>query len=272
MPFARLDDVELHYETAGDPTHTPVVLIMGLGGRGNGWDYQIEPLAETHRVTWFDNRGVGETRARPGRYSTGLLASDALRLMDHLGWPDAHVVGVSMGGMIAQELALMKPDRVRSLSLIATHPGGVTGRLPTATGVARFVRVVVGRRRSRLPAMERLLFTPEYLEGCDRALLRSRLRRNFTPVPRRYLASQISVVLGHRTAPRLARLAAVPTLIVKAGKDVLVRPNQSDRLHRLIPNSRLLVLEDAGHGVIRQAAERVNAALLEHFATADGAR
>ncbi|MCA9537524.1 MAG: alpha/beta fold hydrolase, partial [Myxococcales bacterium] len=145
MPHARFEDVELAYEVAG-AAGSPVLLIMGFSVPGRAWSGQVPALAERHRVAWFDNRGVGNTQARPGWYSMRLLADDARRLLDHLDWPTAHIVGVSMGGMIAQELAVTVPDRVRSLTLIATHAGGVRARTPTWRGLMRFAGVTLGRR------------------------------------------------------------------------------------------------------------------------------
>lgn len=268
MPFAAFDDVRLHYALEERGAGAPVLLIMGLAARGRSWASLVPSLAGRHPVAWFDNRGVGETEARPGRYTTALFAGDAVRLMDHLGWGRAHVVGVSMGGMVAQELALRHPTRVASLSLMATHAGGLP-RGPTLRGLPDFVRSAFGRR-GRLEAMERLLFPPHFLEACDRDALRARLSHDFAPLAAPFLAAQVGVVLGHRTAPRLPRLAETPTLVIKPGRDRLIHPRESDRLHRLIPNSRLVTFPDAGHGLLRQSPEAVGAALLDHFARSGG--
>lgn len=266
MPHARFGDVELYHETAGDGG-SPVLLVMGLTGRGAGWECQIPALAARHRLAWFDNRGVGETRCAIRPWTMATLAGDAAALIAHLGWEAAHVVGVSMGGMIAQELALTRPERVRSLTLIATHAGGRRPRRPTLPGLAAVLHAnVLG---GGYDAMARALYPAQYLARADHDAMRAQLRRSFPPLPRRNALAQLAAVARHRSAARLAAITA-PTLVVQAGRDRLIHPRESDRLHRLIPGARIERFADAGHGLIRQYAHAVNALLLDHFAAVDG--
>lgn len=265
MPHARLPDAELFHDTAGDDG-TPVLLIMGLSGRGCGWECQIPALAAHHRIAWYDNRGVGETRCAIRPWTTAAFAADAAALLDHLAWPAAHLVGVSMGGMIAQEVALSHPDRVRSLTLIATHAGGRRARRPTLPGLARVLHSNLGR--GGYDAMARALYPADYLARADAEAVRAQLRRSFPPLPRRNLLAQLAAVARHHTADRLATLTA-PTLVVQPGRDLLIHPRESDRLQRLIPHARIERFPDAGHGLIRQYGYAVNALLLDHFAAVD---
>ncbi len=263
--------VAIAYRVDGDDG-APVLLIMGLAMPGRAWQRQVEGLAHLHPVATFDNRGVGDSGRARGPYTMAQLADDARRVLDALGWPTAHVVGVSMGGMVAQELALGSRDRVRSLTLIATHAGGLRALPPHALGLLRFAKAQVGGRAARGQALEELLFPRPYLERCDRAALRRTLTDDLgDPPPAATRTAQLAAVLRHRTRERLARLSDLPTLLVRPGLDVLVRPSEVDRLHRLLPHARLLRLDDAGHGVIRQSPERLNLALMEHFSAADGA-
>lgn len=265
--------VRLFYETAGhERSGAPVVLIMGLGGRGRGFQAQIGPISAHHPVAWFDNRGAGETEAAPGRYSMALFADDVRRLMDHLGWPRAHLLGASMGGMIAQEFALRYPERVISLSLAVTHAGGRRPRLPKAIGLARFARIFTSRGSGRVAALERLLFPAAYLGRVDRDDLRQRLLTQFQAMPRVYLLSQVAAVMGHDTGARLDALADTPTVILRAAHDIVIHPKESDRLHRLIPNSRLVNFAEAGHGLIRHELDAFNRVLLDHFAASEPRR
>ena len=273
MPFVTLPDAERHYDTRGD-TGTPVLLIMGFGVPGHMWRNQVQDLAKQHRVAWFDNQGAGSSRSRARRLvRVRDMSAHAVGLMDHLGWDDAHIVGVSMGGMIAQELALGFRDRVRSLSLLVTHAGGLRNLFPSRRSVSLFARGFLGPKQHRSAALERLIYPEEYLATADRARIKRALDKEVTTAgSTRDRVEQLAAILRHRTASRLPELAGLPTLVVKAGKDVLVRPRECHRLHTLIPGSRLVEFEDAGHAIMHQCADRLNETLLEHFSDADGAR
>src|SRR5438093_1193668 len=118
MPRVRVGDIEMYYQDVGEGD--PLLLIMGFGGDHLAWAFQMADFSKRHRVIAFDNRGVGQTDAPDHAYTTRMMAGDALGLMNALGIDRAHVLGVSMGGMIAQELALASPERVRSLHLACT--------------------------------------------------------------------------------------------------------------------------------------------------------
>ncbi|MCB9728232.1 MAG: alpha/beta hydrolase [Deltaproteobacteria bacterium] len=269
MPKVRLGRAEMSYDTAGDEG-SPVLLIMGFGVPGHLWGNQVPALSASHRVAWFDNCGAGGTRAGRAPVSLRAQAEHAAGLIEHLGHGPAHIVGVSMGGMIAQELALAFPERVRSLSLLVTHAGGLRNVLPNPRGLNLFVRGFLGPRRGRAYAMEQLIFPAEYLETIDRGWLLQTLKDEVVEaMPRRARLAQIAGIVRHHTAPRLPRLAGLPTLVVAAGQDALIRPEEHVRLHQLIPGSRLEYFADSGHGILHQCAERLNAALLAHFAEVD---
>ena len=119
MPKVRVGDIELHYVEHGEGD--PLLLVMGFGGDHLAWGLQMPAFAARHRVIAFDNRGVGQTGAPDAPYTTLEMADDAVGLLDALGIERAHVLGVSMGGMIAQELALNHPGRVRTLQLHCTY-------------------------------------------------------------------------------------------------------------------------------------------------------
>ncbi|MCB9786578.1 MAG: alpha/beta fold hydrolase [Deltaproteobacteria bacterium] len=272
MAHLDLDDARIYYETHGEGG-SPVLLIMGFAVPSTLWAAQVPALSERHRVVTFDNRGAGKSEAPVGLYTMRGFAEDAIRLLDHLGLERAHVTGVSMGGMIAQELALRHRDRVRSLCLVATHAGGLRSAVPPLRGLSLFARSHLGDRRDRIRHLRRLLYTDSFLASQDGPRLERDLREALgeTP-PGGHRAAQLGAILRHRTGTRLGALAGLPTLIVKPADDILVAPRHSDRLHRLIPGSRLLEIADAGHGVLGQHAERLNEALLTHYARADRAQ
>jgi CubicO group peptidase (beta-lactamase class C family)/pimeloyl-ACP methyl ester carboxylesterase len=272
-PGFTADSPKIRYWTAGERGPT-VLLIMGFGMRGDMWRPQIELLRDAHRVAWFDHRGVGESeRGDALFYETADLADDAVRVLDALGWEAAHVVGVSMGGMVAQEVVLRAPARALSLTLLATLGGGsLLDKLPPRKGLEHFLRANVSDGDARLEAAQQLLYPDEFLATVDRQALRARMEQQLLrPVPRSTLLGQLSAVLRHDTTERLSRVS-VPTLIVQPERDVLIRPAHSDVLHRHLPHARKVTLPAAGHGLIFQSAREVTTALETHIAEAERGR
>lgn len=273
----------IRYFTAG-VRGPAVLLVMGLGMRGEVWRPQVEGLRSTHRLAWFDHRGVGESARAPSRrLHTRDLADDCLRVVDALDaearaagdetrrWERFHLVGVSLGGMVAQELALAAPERVRSLTLVATFGGGpLHARVPPFPGLRAFVAANLTRdREAYLRAVQTLLYPPEFLATIDQRALSARMRVQFSGrVARETILGQVHAAARHDTFARLARLT-MPTLVVRPGRDVLVDPAHSDRLLERLPNARRLALPEAGHGVIFQLAREVNAAIAELVAEVD---
>jgi 3-oxoadipate enol-lactonase len=265
----------LAYRTEGGAAASapPILFIMGLGMAGAAWRPQVEGLRDAHRVAVYDHLGLGESDPAPPSPTMLTMAKDAIRVLDALGWSDAHVIGVSMGGMITQELALLAPARVRSLTLVATHAGGVLASLPSVEGMLRFTQANVGPPAQRLEALKRLLYTPEFLASTDMAALDRRLADSAAGgrVSPETLRGHLHAVRTHRTESRLGRIRA-PTLVVRPGRDLLVSPRNSDLLARLIPGARLSRFDDAGHGVTFQCAPALNRVLAAHVAEAETRR
>jgi pimeloyl-ACP methyl ester carboxylesterase len=264
----------------------PILLVMGFGMRGAMWRPQVEGLRRAHRVASYDHLGTGDSdpavaldgdrwttaRAIARAVTISSMARDALRVMDALAWPDAHVVGVSMGGMIAQEIALRYATRVRSLTLVATHAGGVVSTVPPREGLQCFVEANTSKKPSaRVAALKRLLYPDDYLSRIDVARLDRQLG-DFAGrgAPMTTIAGHFGAVLRHRTRARLPRIHA-PTLVVRPGRDILIDPHHSDVIARAIPHAKLLRLDDAGHGVTFQCAAEINRAIAEHVAAYEAA-
>lgn len=248
----------------------PVLLVMGFAMRGLVWRPQLDLLPLHHRVITYDHRGIGRSESAGRLWTMQLLAADARRVLDAAGWESAHVVGVSMGGMVAQELALRHPERVRSLTLVVTHGGGAAAWRPSREGLSALSATLAGPVAGRVEALERLLYPAEYLASVDRVAFRASLgdRTGYKP-PRRTLVGQLGAIVRHHTVPRLPRIA-VPTLVVRAGRDILVDPAHSHTLAERIPGAELLDFPDAGHGVIHQCRDPLNERLLAHFASVRG--
>ena len=256
----------IHYWQLGD-RGPKVLLLMGFGMRGAMWAPQVNGLKDGHQLAWLDNRGIGESGPSPTRsWTMADMARDSLDVADALGWDRFHLVGVSMGGMVSQEVALSVPERVLSLSLLATHEGGNPLRwAPRAQGLRCFLEAQTKQGNERVTAIRKLLYPKEYVASCDLSALEARMQDQVgTPAARETLLGQLSAVMRHKTGPRLHRLR-MPTLIAKPSLDILIPPSNSDRLRRRIPHATFLELEDAGHGAIFQSADTINAALRRHF-------
>lgn len=256
------------YGTAG--TGTPVMLIMGFATPATAWSRQIAGLQGRHQVAWLDNRGIGGSEAPRGRWHMGDFAADALALADHLGWPRFHLVGQSMGGMIAQHVALRARGRLLSLGLLATHGGGQGSKLPPLQAFPWLLLRGLPSPEVRVRAVAKLLFPNDFLAAGGLAELRADLLRDYgPPQPLPNVLRQLRAMRGHDTLPLLGQLQGLPTLILRPDRDILIDPRHSDRLHAALPGSQLHRIAEAGHGAIRQCADAVNRLLLDHFAAAE---
>ena len=159
--------------------------------------------------------------------------------------------------MIAQEVALHAPQRLQSLTLIVTHAGGITlQKLPTRKGLKAFVGLNQGDLNQRIESLKRLLYPPEYLANADHEALRKRIQKRIgRPLDRATALGQLSAIARHDTRKRLGSVHT-PTLIIKAGQDILVRPTASDHLKSYLPDAAFIEIPEAGHGVISSVRTR----------------
>jgi pimeloyl-ACP methyl ester carboxylesterase len=244
MPVAHSGDTELYWESTG--TGVPVLLVMGLGMSATGWWRTVPALAQGFRVLVFDNRGMGRSGRPPGPYSVAQMADDAVAVLDAAGEDSAHVYGISLGGMIAQEIALRHGECVRALVLGATTAGGRLAVPPDDATLAFF------GRRAQMPAEEAVWASVPYSYAhATRRWHGERIaediaqRLRFPVEPEPYTA-QLDAALAHDALDRLGTLAA-PTLVVHGGEDRMVNPANADLLTRSIPDSSLLRLPEAAH-------------------------
>ena len=272
MPYVEKNALRLWYDSAGT-SGTPVVLIMGFGALGQFWEPQLETLSRHHPVLWFDHRGIGRSSCPRWKATTADMAGDVILLMDRMGWSAAHIVGMSMGGMVAQEVALRFKERVRSLTLMATTPLGIRGGLSTPRAVPLFFRAFLGTRRMRKSAAGRILFTRAFLKAGGDRRLEDIFDERFNPkFSLKGFCSHLSAVLSHWTERRLHELKDVRTLVLWGEEDLLIRPRESERLMQKIPHARRVSYKNTSHGVNWQHQSEVNGLLLEHFQKADAER
>jgi pimeloyl-ACP methyl ester carboxylesterase len=235
---------------------------MGWGGDHTAWAFQVPAFAAEFDVIALDNRGAGQSGAPDTRYTIGGMADDVAGLMDQLGVRSAHICGASMGGMIAQELALRHPDRVLTLQLHCTT-AAVDGygrlvidnflRVKARGDVEEFTHCTLPWLLSRKTFAER----PDFVETWILRALEYPFRSSLTGLSR-----QGEAIRGHDTRDRLARIR-VPTLITTGTEDILVPPSASEDLHALIPGSELARIADAGHMHFIEQATAFNDLCLE---------
>ena len=250
----------------------PVLLVQGVGVHGDGWRPQVDGLAVRYRCLTFDNRGLNRSQPIGVPLSVEQMGEDALVLMHAQGWESAHVVGHSLGGLIALHLALSARKRVRSLALLCTFARGRDATRPSPWMIWTGLRTRIGTRRQRRHAFLKLVFPPETLAKSDRDALAQRLAPTFghdlaeqPPVAMKQLAA-----MGRYDATsRLGELSGLPTLVVSAFHDRIARPELGRALAAGVPGARYMEIENASHGVPIERPEQINNLLLEHFARAD---
>jgi len=262
MPFATNEGHRIYWEEHGKGE--PILLIMGLGYTLDMWYRTTPVLSRCYRAILFDNRGVGQSDCPTGPYWMPQMASDAAAVMAAAGCDRAHVFGVSMGGMIAQEFALAYPDRVASLILGCTAAGG-----PEAVAAEPDVMTALGARGLMTPeegirAMIPYIYdesTP--LQRIDEDL---EIRRRTFPKAEAYFA-QIAGIMAFEAYSRLARLSA-PTLVIHGKNDRLVPAGNGELIAKRIPGARLVLLENASHIFVTDQEQKSHEAILGFLADA----
>ncbi len=258
MNATVLGGVRIAFEVQG--AGEPLLLVQGLGYGGSGWGPARELLAEHLRVVSYDSRGFGESDAPPGPYTTAQLAGDAVGVLEAAGVERAHVVGISLGGMVAQELALLSPDRVRTLVLCSTTPGGATAfPMPEVTvalmGSARQLDPEVAQRRFVVNAL-----SPDPPDELVDEIVAYRAAHPPDPAGWWALAGAGA---AHDAAARLGEIR-MPTLVVHGTEDNVVDVRNARLLADTIDGARLELFEGVGH-LLPWERPREFTALVEEF-------
>ncbi len=270
MPTLERDGARVAYQRRG---RGPAVLwLQGVGVIGDGWRPQLEALAGSYSCVTVDNRGIGASAPAPRDVSIEALAKDALAVLDAERIDRAHVVGHSMGGLTAVELALGAPDRVRSLAVLCSFRPGRDGTVLDRSMLWAAIKSRVGPRRTRRLAFLSMIAPPSTVASLD-------LEREMATLAELFghdLADQPPIVMRQLRAmavfdasARLAELASIPTLVMSGELDRIARAASGRALAAAIPRARYVGLAGAGHAAPIHRAAEVNALLAAHFAAND---
>ncbi|HWY21680.1 MAG TPA: alpha/beta fold hydrolase [Candidatus Acidoferrum sp.] len=257
MAFVENQGVKIYWDEQGQGE--PVLLIMGLAYPSQMWYRTRSLLASRYRTVAFDNRGIGRSDVPPGPYPIALMASDAAAVLDAAGVESAHVFGVSMGGMIAQEFALQYPKRVRSLILGCTAAGGPTAVRAEPEAIQMLMRREKMSPEQAAEAAVPFIYDPTTpRERIDEDLA---IRRPWFPSPEGY-AAQLQGILGWEANSRINQIVA-PTLVIHGESDRLVPPGNANLIAERIPGAKLVMIPHASHLFLTDQTEVSHHAILQ---------
>jgi 3-oxoadipate enol-lactonase len=270
MPFvSATDGTRIHYEVTGKPGATPVLMIQGLGASKNAWNLQRIAMGTRFRIISFDNRGAGRSDKPTVPFTLEQMAEDAIAVLDAAGIETAHVVGASMGGVISQIVAVKHPHRVRSLTLVCTacrnHPWRQELLQSWAKTAEEKGMIEVGKEAAQWVMSPRSFrrLVPAFTWMGPLAALR----------PRHSFVSQIDAILNTREdlVDQLSTITA-PTMVIVGNQDILTPRGDSEEIAERIPNSELVVISGAAHGLMMEHSSTFNKILIEFLQRTELAR
>ena len=246
---------KIYYQIRGEGD--PLVLIMGFGADGNVWEKHVLEYEKHFKCILIDNRGVGRSDQPKGPYTTKMMARDTAAVMDHAGITNACVAGISMGGAIAQELALHHKDKVRCLALISTWPK-FNEYAATVYENLKKLRVT-SKPDDFVELLQLWIFAPPYYESGLKYLKEGQAEatRNKSPQSQNGFEGQLDACIHHDTVSRLAEIK-VPTLITVGDMDIFTPPAFSKILHKGISDSIYVSFPNGGHVHHWEDLERFN--------------
>jgi pimeloyl-ACP methyl ester carboxylesterase len=255
MPIATVNGIKINYKSEGQGD--PLVMIMGFGAPMSGWSSQVPFFKKHFRVVIYDNRGAGKSDKPAGAYTTRMLADDAVKLMDNMGIKKARIMGASMGGMIAQELALNYPEKVLKLVLACTYAYKGEG-----SGDSSEQAALLGLPPQKMQvAMARLAcnkpFT-RFIMG-NMAVIMSLFTGEAARVG---IEGQAAACTSHNTLERLPNIKA-PTMVIVGTKDRIINPASSEVIAAKIPGARLVKIEGGSHMFMMEHKAEFNQKVME---------
>jgi pimeloyl-ACP methyl ester carboxylesterase len=263
LPYETIGDIDLYYEIHGSPEAPPLVLIGGWASYRWIWFRQVPAFRDKYRCIVFDNRGAGKSSKPDYPYTMEMFAADTVGLLDALDIESAHILGISMGGLIGQQIALSYPEKVRSLILVSSHFGG-PNHIPIPDNIVALLVALPTETISYEQAREmryKATFSQQFLkenkglmEQIDGWVVKH-------PAPLFAQVHQSAATTGFDSESELKNITS-PTLILHGDSDFTILPKNSELLAERIPNSKLQFIEGAAHFVIVEKYEEFNNAVM----------
>jgi pimeloyl-ACP methyl ester carboxylesterase len=273
-PFQTFDFRGCRFAYRMDGSGPPLVMIQGVGAYGTAWNPIIEILKNHYTCLTFDNRGIGLSQPTGIRLTVDQMAADAQALMDHAEWSSAHLVGHSLGGLIALQVALTDQARARSLSLLNTFARGTDARRMTLEMFWIALRLRLGTRGIRARAFQELVvpqsetrFKPDELS----ANISRVLGHHIGDIPE-IVNEQLAALSAHDVTSRLGELSGIPTLVISGEKDPIARPSSGRAIASGIPDARYIEIPGASHAFPILDPEHCAELLLDHLDAAERER
>jgi pimeloyl-ACP methyl ester carboxylesterase len=270
MPKVKVNDIEMYYEFLGQGK--PIVLIRGWGSSSQSWSKPLlDRLSQHYKLIIFDNRGTGRTDKPDIKYSIEMMADDTAGLLDALNIPRVHIVGFSMGGMIAQKFAVKYPEKTDGLVIACSNPN--THITPKPERIVEVMEMMIsppdGMSRRELQKMIMALYsTPEYITEHGEALLNAQLSANVIPTPGYARRRQLDAIKEFSSLEELYLIKS-STLVMHGEKDAWVPFENSKIITDKIPYARLVLFKESGHAFIEQRSEMIKT-ILDFLNEVDG--
>ena len=266
MPTFTKNDFTVHYSVQGEGE--PVLCIMGITATGDVWADHVAEWSKQFQCITPDNRGVGKTDKPAGNYTSAMMAQDQIDLLDHLGIEKAHVVGCSMGSIIAQQIAILFPERVKSVTLMCTWARCDAYAKSVFSHIEQCYAHLKGA--DFMEYIQLLIFAKRSWDNPDfhQALLDGRqgAATNPNPQPLHGLIGQSAACTGHNTQDKLQNLTA-PTLVIGGEADIFTPRWMAEEVHGKLPNSTLHLYPDSGHAFHWENLEDFNQRVAKHISS-----
>ena len=252
MSIAKVNNIECYYELHGEGR--PLLLIGGLGSDSQTWVPVLDQLKECFKVITFDNRGVGRTKDNGGPFNISVMANDAISLLDHLGVNDADILGHSMGGYIAQEIAATYSSRVSKLILASTSSFTSERNKVIFSDLVKLYESDVPYE-SFLKEFMTWLFTSDYLASKEKT---DKFIKYVVDYPYRQtlpdFKRQVNAYLGYSSLDKLDQIST-ETLVISGAKDILITPEETELLASRIRHAKIRYLKNTAHSIITESPE-----------------